>query len=174
MRAPMGVVSTCCIALLGIAASSPFTTVDAETQVLAKDLNAARTPGKIAAVIWTVRAERCTLQLVFPNAGRIAQAMRDDPKLKPQRPSVQVWLLKGDGSLIEPTQRAEPGIKDIRQPYGVEVLFAFPLSADEEAVAVAIRVDDAFYIEPLSSLSRQTPKRHIESHDGDHARVLGK
>ena len=79
--------------------------------------------------------------------------MRDDPKLKQQRPSVQVWLLKADGTLITPTQRAEPGANDIRQPYGVEVLFAFPLSADKEAVAAAIRVDDAFYIEPLNSPS---------------------
>ena len=155
MRATRGFVPACCLALFGLSASSLSAAADAETQVLAKDLNAARTPGKVAAVIWTVRAEHCTLQVVFPNAGRIAQAMRDDPKLKPQRPSVQVWLLKADGSLIAPTQRAEPGTKDIRQPYGVEVLFAFPLSADKEAVAVAIRVDDAFYIEPLSSLSHE-------------------
>jgi hypothetical protein len=156
MRATTRVVSACCIALLGIAASSLFATVDAETQVLAKDLNAARTPGKVAAVIWTVRADHCTLQVVFPNAGRIAQAMRDDPKLKQQRPSVQVWLLKADGTLIAPTQRVEPGTtQNVRQPYGVEVLFAFPLAADKEAVAAAIRVDDAFYIEPLSSLSHQ-------------------
>jgi hypothetical protein len=155
MRATTRFASACCVALFGIAASSLFATVHAETQVLAKDLNAARTPGKVAAVIWTVRTDHCTLQIVFPNAGRIAQAMQDDPKLKQQRPSVQVWLLKADGSLIEPTQRAEPGKKDIRQPYGVEVLFAFPLSADKEAVAAAIRVDDAFYIEPLSSLSHE-------------------
>jgi hypothetical protein len=153
MRVTTGFVSACCIALFGITASSVSAAVDADTQVLAKDLNAARTPGKVAAVIWTVRTDHCTLQVVFPNAGRIAQAMQDDPTLKRQRPSVQVWLLKADGSLIAPTQRAEPGKRDIRQPYGVEVLFAFPLSADKEAVAAAIRVDDAFYIEPLSSLS---------------------
>ena len=151
MRATTGFVSACCIALFGIAASSLSAAVDAETQVLAKDLNAARASGKVAAVIWTVRVENCTLQVVFPKAGRVT--------LKSQRPSVQVWLLKADGSLIAPTQRAEPGTtareKDIRQPYGVEVLFAFPLSADKEAVAVAIRVDDAFYIEPLSSLSHE-------------------
>ena len=145
----------CCLTLLGTSADSLFAAVDAENQVLAKDLNAARTPGKVAAVIWTVRAEHCTLQVVFPNAGRIAQAARDDPKLKQHRPSVQVWLLKADGSLIPPTLRAEPGTKDMRQPYGVEVLFAFPLTADKEAVAAAIRVDDAFYIEPLSSLSHE-------------------
>jgi hypothetical protein len=157
MRATLAVVSACCISWLGIAASSAVAAADAEAQVLAKDLNAARTPGKVAAVIWTVRAEHCTLQVVFPNAGRIAQAMRDDPNFKQQRPGVQVWPLKADGSPIAPTQRAEPGTtaghQDIRQPYGVEVLFAFPLSADKEAVAAAIRVDDAFYIEPLSSLS---------------------
>ena len=155
MRATTGFASACCVALFGVAASSLSAAVDAETQVLAKDLNAARTPGKIAAVIWTVRTDHCTLQVVFPNAGRIAQAMRDDPKLKQQRPSVQVWLLKADGSLIAPTQQVEPSAKGTRQPYGAEVLFAFPLSADKEAVAVAIRVDDAFYIEPLSSLSHE-------------------
>jgi hypothetical protein len=160
MRATTGFVSVCCVALFGIAASSVSAGVDAQTRVLAKDLNAARTPGKVAAVIWTVRAEHCTLQVVFPNAGRIAEAMRVDPKLKPGRPSVQVWLLKADGTLIAPTQRLDPsnaaGGKNPRKPpYGVEVLFAFPLSADKEAVAAAIRVDDAFYIEPLKTLVEQ-------------------
>lgn len=155
MSVTLRLASACCATLLGIAASGLFATVQAEPQVLAKDLNAARMPGKIAAVLWTVRTERCTLQVIFPTGGRIAQAMHDDPKLKLHRPSVQVWLLKADGGLIAPTERAEPGTKDIRQPYGLEVLFAFPLSADKEAVAAAIRVDDAFYIEPLSSLSHE-------------------
>ena len=155
MRTTTGFTSALCVALFGIAASGLSAVVDAEPQVLAKDLNAARTPGKVAAVIWTVRTDHCTLQVVFPNAGRIAQAMRDDPKLKRQRPSVQVWLLKADGSLVEPTQRVDPGKNGPREPYGAEVLFAFPLSADKEAVAAAIRVDDAFYIEPLSSLSHE-------------------
>jgi hypothetical protein len=93
---------------------------------------------------------------VFPNAGRIAQAIQRNPKLKRQRPDVQVWLLKADGTVIAPTQRLEPGTnasdKDPRLPYGVEVLFAFPLSADKEAVAAAIRIDDAFHIEPITTL----------------------
>jgi hypothetical protein len=144
MRAATGFVTACCVALFGIAASSLCASVDAETQVLAKDLNAARTSGKVAAVIWTVRVDHCTLQVVFPKAGRV--------ELQQQRPSVQVWLLKADGNLITPTQRAEPGKRTYGQP---EVLFAFPLSADKEAVAAAIRVDDAFYIEPLSPHSRE-------------------
>ncbi len=144
MRATTGIVSACCIALFGIAASSLSAAVDAETQVLAKDLNAARASGKVAAVIWTVRTDHCTLQVVFPKTSRVSQAI--------QRPRVQVWLLKAEGSLIAPTQRAEPGKSTYGQP---EALFAFPLSADREAVAAAIRVDDAFYIEPLSSLSHE-------------------
>jgi len=158
MRATTGFAPVCCIALFGIAASSLSAAGDADPQVLAKDLNAARTSGKVAAVIWTVRAEHCTLQVVFPNAGRIAQAKQDDPNFKQQRPRIQVWLLKADGTLIAPTQRVEPGTthdKYIRHPYGVEILFAFPLSADKEAVAAAIRVDDAFFIEPLGSLSHE-------------------
>ena len=106
MRATTGFAPVCCIALFGIAASSLSAAGDADPQVLAKDLNAARTSGKVAAVIWTVRAEHCTLQVVFPNAGRIAQAKQDDPNFKQQRPRIQVWLLKADGTLIAPTQSA--------------------------------------------------------------------
>jgi hypothetical protein len=152
MRATKAFASACCVALFGIAASSSSAAVDAETQVLAKDLNAARASGKVAAVIWTVRTEHCTLQVVFPKTGRFSLPMRE-------RPRVQVWLLKADGSLIAPTQRAEPDTTShenvSRHPYADEILFAFPLSADKEAVAAAIRVDDAFYIEPLSSLSHE-------------------
>jgi hypothetical protein len=112
-----------------------------------------RIPGRVAAVLWTVREEHCTLQIVFPNSGRIAQARRDDAAVTLQRPRVQVWLLKADGTLIAPDGRLEPGTTagrmDRRQPYGVEINFVYPLSADKEAVAAAIQVDDAFYVEPL-------------------------
>lgn len=149
------------VALFGIASGSVCAAADSEPPVLAKDINSPRVPGKVAAILWTVRAERCTLQVVFPNAGRIAQAMQDDPNLKPGRPSVQVWLLKADGTLIAPIGRIDPGAatagKNSRQPYGVEILFAFPLSSDKDAVAAAIRIDDAFYIEPLKTLVKEHP-----------------
>ena len=140
-----------CLALLALAAGSPDAAADGEAPVLMKELKSPRTPGKVETVLWTVRAEACTLQVVFPNLGRIGVA-----KFTLPRPAVQVWLLKADGTLIAPTRRAEPGTtagdKNPRQPYGVEVLFAFPRSADKEAVAAAIRIDDAFYIEPLKTL----------------------
>ena len=138
---------------------SPAAAAETEIPVSTRDLNAARVPGKVAAVLWTVRADHCTLQVVFPNAGRIAQAVQNDPKLRPQRPHVQVWLLKADGTLIAPLRRLEPGApvagkRNPRQPYGVEVNFAFPLSADGEAIAAAIQIDDGFYVEPLKPVAK--------------------
>jgi hypothetical protein len=127
---------------------------DEDQQVLAKDLKALEVPGKVVAVLWTVRPERCTLQVVFPNAGRIPQPMANRPKLV--QPTIQAWLLTADGSAIASTGRAEPGAKNIRQPLGVEVLFGFPRSADAEAVAVALRVDDVFLIERLPPRANAT------------------
>lgn len=120
-----------------------------EQQISTRDLKTLAIPGKVAGVLWTVRPERCTLQIVFPNAGRIQQVTSDHPKLHLQPPSIQAWLLRADGSAISSIARSEPGNTNIRQPLGVEVLLAFPRSADKEAVAVALRVDDVFLIERL-------------------------
>jgi len=121
-----------------------------DQQISAKDLKTLEVPGKVVAVLWTKRLERCTLQIVFPNAGRIAQAMTNNPKQHSQRPRVQAWLLRADGSAIASIGRTEPAGNG-RQPFGVEVLIAFPLSADTEAVAVALRVDDQFLIQRLAT-----------------------
>jgi hypothetical protein len=129
---------------------------DQAQQISSRDLKTLEIPGKVAAVLWTVRPERCTLQIVFPNAGGIQQAMADHPKLHLHRPSIQAWLLSADGSAISPIVRSEPGETNPRQPFGVEVLIAFPRLADKEAVAVALRVDDAFLIERLP----QVPAPH--------------
>ena len=115
-----------------------------EQQISTRALRTLQIPGKVANVVWTVRLERCTLQIVFPN--RTGTAF--DPKLR--RPSVQAWLLSADGSAIPSIGRSEPGAKNFRQPYGNEVLIAFPRTADTEAVAVALRVDDVFLVERLA------------------------
>jgi len=123
---------------------------DPKQQIASRDLKTLAIPGKVAGVLWTVRPERCTLQIVFPNAGRIRQAMADHPKLDVHLPSIQAWLLRADGSAISSIARSEPGQRaNPRQPFGVEVLIAFPRLADMEAVAVALRVDDVFLIERL-------------------------
>ncbi len=118
---------------------------DQEPPILAKDLKMLEVPGKVVAVVWTVRPKLCTLQIVFSNRPP-AQNVADFRKVQP--PSVQAWLLRADGSAIPSTGRAEPNAPNkLRQPLGVEVLLGFPLSADTEAVAVALRVDDQFLIE---------------------------
>ncbi|HEY4211841.1 MAG TPA: hypothetical protein VGM84_10200 [Steroidobacteraceae bacterium] len=125
---------------------------DQEQQISSRDLKALEIPGKVAAVLWTVRPERCTLQIVFPDAGGIRQAMADHPTRDLRhlhRPSIQAWLLRADGSAIPSIERSEPGDRNIRQPFGIEVLIAFPRMAGTEAVAVALRVGDVFLIERL-------------------------
>ena len=121
-------------------------------QIAVKDLKTLEIPGKVVAVIWTVRPERCTLQIAFPTAGQIAQATGAYPTPDSHRPAVQAWLLRSDGSAIQSIGRTEPGAnaKNIRQPFGVEVLIAFPRLANTEAVAVALRVDDVYLIERLA------------------------
>jgi hypothetical protein len=109
-----------------------------EQQILARDLKTLEVPGKVVAVLWTVRPEYCTLQIVFPKTSRIVR-----PGL--HQPSIQAWLLTADGSAIQSTGRAEPGDQSFR----IEVNMSFPISADTEAVAVALRVDDQFLIERL-------------------------
>jgi hypothetical protein len=121
-----------------------------EQQISSRALKTLEVPGKVATVLWTVRPERCTLQIVFPNAGGIQQALGDHLKQDLRRPSIQAWLLRADGSAISSIGRWEPGENaNPRQPFGVEVLIAFPRSADMEAIAVALRVDDVLLIERL-------------------------
>jgi len=124
---------------------------DREQQIASRDLKTLEIPGKVAGVLWTVRPERCTLQIVFPNGWRISQARAEHPKLNLHQPSIQAWLLTADGSAISSIGRWEPDHKAMspRQPFGAEVLIAFPRLADKEAVAVALRVDDVFLIERL-------------------------
>ena len=157
----MGITAFCwaaSLAILGLVGVSGVLAADGVAEVPTRDLNGLHVPGKVVAVLWTVRAEHCTLQVVFANAGRIGQVMRDDSKGRPERPRLQVWLLKADGTVIAPSGRIEPGnnagTKDPRYPYGVEINFVFPLSADQDAIAAAVQVDDGFYIEPLGKPGR--------------------
>lgn len=120
-------------------------------QISTTDLRTLQIPGRVAGVVWTVRPERCTLQIVFPTGGGITQATGDHAMLDLRPPSVQAWLLRADGTAISSIGRWDPEkkAKNVRQPFGMEVLIAFPKQADTEAVAVALRVDGRFLIERL-------------------------
>jgi hypothetical protein len=80
-------------------------------------------------------------------AGGMPKAKAYHPTLGLHAPfSVQARLLRANGSAISSIGRSGPDEKTMgpRQPLGDEVLIAFPRSADAEAVAVALRVDDVF------------------------------
>lgn len=153
MKRPESVVSTVCAVLLcWVVVAIQMATAE-EAPVLAQDLHKSLTPGKVAAVLWTARNDYCTLQVVFPNSSRIVQALGQSPKLKPQR--VQIWLLREDGSIILPLWRSpDPGATKPATPRNglPDVTFRFPSSANGEAVAAVIRIDDDFQVEKLQHL----------------------
>lgn len=95
---------------------------------------------KVQAVLWTRRSDRYTLQVIFPlpaTATRILPQKQVTP--------VEVWLLKADGTVI-PVNRAAPLANTL------EVGFSVPLAAGEAAVAVALKIDDQYFIEALQPL----------------------
>ena len=76
--------------------------------------------------------------------------------LPKRTPSVQAWLLRADGSLITPVAVST----EVSYAYGCKVncpvsgkQYRFSLAEGEQAVAVAINVDDEYYIEKLKTLA---------------------
>jgi len=67
-KAPARILSALCAALAWCAAAEPQE--PAQLPVVAQDLKQLQMPGKVEAVLWTRRSDRCTLQLVYPNQGR--------------------------------------------------------------------------------------------------------
>lgn len=141
-----------CSGLTGLQASSAE-----QAEVWAQDLRQLRVPGKVGAVLWTVREDQCTLQVVFLNAGRLMAFQAEQPGGRPlapataPRPQVEAWLLKADGSVIAPDKSQPVGQAGPRTPHGIEQLFTFPLTVQREAVAVAIRIDGEQRVEKLAA-----------------------
>jgi len=133
------------IALLCSAAVMSDARAAEQVQVLAQDLNKPRESGNVAAVLWTRRADTCTLQLVINLPG----TWTSPAKIK-ALPRIQVWLLKPDGSAIPWSQMIPPDTRDAGgRQFTVELMYRYPLSASQDAVAAAIMVDDQYYIEQL-------------------------
>lgn len=160
MAARSGMLAAAAAALL---LSGMFPATAQETPP-AHDLKKLRVDDKVQAVLWTRRSDGYTLQVVFPRSSRVLDPRQQDPGRGGPLlayPDVRVWLLKEDGSLIEPTRRL--GVAPTTQAAVVargaddrivrmEVLYHFPLSAGTEAVAVAVKVDGEYRIEPIIPL----------------------
>jgi hypothetical protein len=149
------------IALIVFAGMLPGAATAAETQVVARDLQKLRIPGKVAAVVWTRRNDSCTLQVVLQmpvefqhaakRAASLAAAGAGVPLATPRLPQVQVWMLKADGTVVSRNAGLPAYPAAVKDSDGVplEVKYSYPVSAAQEAVAVAIVVDGVYYIEQL-------------------------
>ena len=147
----------CCLAIAQ--APSPAQ----EPVVLAQSLKALEEAPRIDAVLWTRRTTVCTLQVILPSPVYGMRGVRSETPPAPQKPpapmNLQVWLLRSDGSTIQPRGRWESrGFNSsavaLRAP-GPEVLFAFPLSAADEAVTAIMRVDGHSYVQKLEPFRKQ-------------------
>ncbi len=144
----------------GLAAATAVFAADADAPVLAQDLTKVRASGKVLAALWTARPDSYTLQLVMPvvpalpPAPQAARISTDQPRT-PQPPTVQVWLLKADGTVILPSSEVIPPLSR-RYACGrcvsYELAYSFAHAMGREAVAAAIRINDDYYVEALKPL----------------------
>ena len=148
------VLAVLCAATSGLVSTAVMA---AELTIVAQDLKKMRIPGRVAAVMWTRRAEYYTLQLAYPRTDRIMLVAKQDPSVKAQGANVQMWLLRGDGTVILPLWRsidpapAAPSSTK-KPPTGTplrDVIFRFPLSAGKEAVAAALQIGDTFVVDRI-------------------------
>jgi hypothetical protein len=151
---PLPIPAVTILALAFCFRAGPGPAAEAEKPVLAQDLKKLRVEGKVASVLWTRREDRYTLQVVFPRSTRVRMvgeriAGRGMEDKAGKDPDIQVWLLKADGALIPAGRRTL--IASVNSPRHVpdEVLYASSLSAGREAVAVALSIDNEFYIQEL-------------------------
>jgi hypothetical protein len=134
-------------------------------EVVGLALTRLEVPDRISAVMWTRRERDFTLQIMRRTAeerDRLQATSRTAPAaaVTPAMEAPQVWLLRDDGTHIPPTRRwetPEPVKKACtgRSPtrcLGYEILYSYPHSAGEQAVAVALRFGDVFLIEKLPAL----------------------
>jgi len=127
-----------------------------EPAIVGQDLEKLRLPGRVAAVLWTRRIDYYTLQLAFPNMSRITLMTKEDPSIKSASSNVQMWLLRADGTIIQPLWRSNDAsatnasVKDKSKSAPMnDVIFRFPLTAGKEAVAAAVRIGDTFMIDQI-------------------------
>jgi hypothetical protein len=153
----------CCLvtALILFTGMLPCNVTAEEMHVVAQDLQNLRIPGKVVAVVWTRRNDSCTVQVVLQmpveyqlaakRAAQLAAAGAGAPLASPRLPQVQVWMLKADGKVVSRTAGSPAFPAAVKASDGVplEMKYSYPLSAAQEAVAVAIEVDGVYYIDQL-------------------------
>jgi len=128
-----------------------------EAVILQRTL-ALKAAGKISSAYWSVQHSVCMVQLDLPLFPKGEQM--------PEAPSIQVWLLKSDGTAIAKINKPHVVAveKDAWERPTIDYVFA-PTAA-EDAVAVVVQVDGEFLVESLTA-----EPEHVESSGGDPPRI---
>jgi hypothetical protein len=163
-------------ALLVLCVGSAFPAAPGETApVVAQDLVTLRNSSQVSAAIWTRRANSYTLQLVMKGGidaafgsrtlelvdGRrmVSTSRAISADVQPaKRPQTSVWLLRADGTQILPavpsTSPSPDSCSKNLRCIAVDVLYRFSVADAVSAVAIAVRIDDEFFIEKLQPLEQ--------------------
>lgn len=99
-------------------------------------------PPLVSTVTWQVRTNGCSVSVEF-------DPVRPDQQ-QPERPRIQAWLLKTDGTVIP--QNHGPQKVTIVSGSGIKIDAtgcAFPAAARDEACAVVISIGEEFFVERL-------------------------
>ncbi|MDB6024401.1 MAG: hypothetical protein JWM68_624 [Verrucomicrobiales bacterium] len=98
-------------------------------------------PNKVDFVHWSIQGDSCTVQITLP-------AVPLEQK-QPEHAQIQVWLLKSDGTVIPQNRKpSTPWISTMG--FKIDHLrYSFPPSAQTEAVAVVVSIDEELFVERL-------------------------
>lgn len=141
--------------MFGALSSAQVPAPATDTPVLAQDLKQLRVPGKVTAALWTVRTDRCTLQVIMFHPGSGARAVPASRKQDGRytRPNIDLWLLGAGGTVITAYYRWDSANLDAKQltsrDQAPEMNFQFPRGAATQAVAAVLKVDGTYFIEPI-------------------------
>lgn len=105
-----------------------------------------KVPGEVSAVFWSASHSdgyACSIQITFIPVR--------EGKPQPAHPKTQVWLLKGDGTVILPTDA--PSTVGIGNAGSVteSISYAYKRSATKDAVAVVVSIGERLFVERLRS-----------------------
>ncbi len=159
-RSALFATAACAVLLGGASQSAQPPAAESTEPVVGQDLKKLRDAIRAGAVLWTVRNDHCTLQIVaVPTGARIVRTASPTSPFSPTSPTAmvlaeetQAWLVKADGTTITPLRewKSKAGGVPMSAGRGFERLFAFPRSAAQDAVAVAIRVNGEVHVEQLA------------------------
>lgn len=108
-----------------------------------QELAAPKASAKVAAVLWTRRSDRYTLQVIFFKETAF-------PGVGPA-PTVTLWLLGANGTFIPASRSPISGGVEKNGPPS-EVTYTATLAEGEQAVAAVLKLDDAYYVDALQPL----------------------